>query len=123
MLFSRPTAKVLIAESNDALRSFLSETLEWLGCEVVQSSDGAQARSLFEKDSDSVHLVILRSELPILNGVELLKAIRQRHPTKPILFMKESLDEEIIGLDAACEVLAKPFSKLEFTSAVRRCLT
>lgn len=116
-------SRILLAESNYPLRLLLVEILVARGHQVQEAHDGLTARDLFEVEPGHFDLVIIRSRLPNLNGVDLLKAVLTAAPAKPILFMKESTDEEIVGLEPTCEVIAKPFSRLEFITAIQRCLS
>jgi DNA-binding response OmpR family regulator len=118
-----PESTILLAESNYPHRLLLTEILTGRGYTVREAHDGLTARDLFELEPEAFDAVVIRSRLPNLNGVDLLKAVLAAAPSKPILFMKESTDEEIVGLEVTCEVIAKPFSKLEFISAIQRCLS
>ncbi|MES2965741.1 MAG: response regulator [Bdellovibrionota bacterium] len=116
-------AKILLAESNLPLRSLLIEILEARGHAVRTAEDGILARDLFELAPEDFDLVVIRSRLPQMNGLELFRVVRTMAPGKPVLFMKESADEEIVGLAPCCEVISKPFSKHQFITAVQRCLS
>lgn len=115
--------RILLAESNYPLRHLLTEILVARGHQVQEAHDGITARDLFELAPQQFDLVVIRSRLPHLNGLDLLKSVLTVAPRKPVLFMKESADEEIVGLDPACQVISKPFSQLEFISAIHRCLS
>lgn len=116
-------AKILLAESSFPMRSLLVGLLASRGHAVREAEDGLIARDLFELDPADFDVVVIRSRLPRLNGVDLLKVVRAAAPGKPILFIKESEDEEIVGLVPECEVIAKPFTTFEFISAIQRCLS
>jgi PAS domain S-box-containing protein len=67
--------RILVADDIPEMRLLLRELLEPLGLEVLEAEDGAQA-----KDSILMHqpqLVLLDWRMPVLNGVELTKIIRQ----------------------------------------------
>ena len=117
------SARILIAENNSAVRTMICELLGARGHDVFVAYDGTMARDVFEQSQTAFDLIVIRSHLPLMGGVELLKVVRSRSPAVPILFIKESIDEEIVGIDESCEVISKPFSPLEFVLAVQRCLS
>ena len=116
-------ARILLAESSFPMRSLLVGLLASRGHAVREAEDGLIARDLFELEPADFDVVVIRSRLPRMNGVDLFKAIRAAAPGKPILFMKESEDEEIVGLVPECEVITKPFTTFEFVTAIQRCLS
>jgi DNA-binding response OmpR family regulator len=115
-------ANILLAESSFPMRSLLVGLLESRGHSVRAAEDGLMARDFFELEPETFGVVVIRSRLPRMNGVDLFKLVRTMAPEKPVLFIKESEDEEIVGLGPDCEVITKPFTTLEFVSAIQRCL-
>jgi two-component system, OmpR family, copper resistance phosphate regulon response regulator CusR len=115
--------RILIAEDDTALSGFLRKGLEAEHYAVDASSEGEQARALAaEFDYD---LVILDLNLPKLDGVSILRDLRGRKPSIPILILtaRGKVEDRVLCLDAgADDYLVKPFSFSELSARVRALL-
>src|SRR5581483_8053179 len=115
--------RILIAEDDAALASFIKQGLEAEHYAVDVCSDGEQARNLtveFEYD-----LVILDLTLPRLDGLSLLRQVRTRKPSVPILVLtgRTRVEDRVQALDlGADDYLAKPFSFSELSARIRALL-
>jgi two-component system OmpR family response regulator/two-component system response regulator QseB len=77
--------RILVAEDDAALASFLKKGLESEHYAVDVSADGEQARAMAgELDFD---LVVLDLNLPRMDGVTILRFLRTRKPSMPILVL------------------------------------
>ena len=77
--------RILIAEDDSALASFVKKGLDAEHYAVDVSNDGEQARAMAgEFDYD---LVVLDLNLPRLDGVSILRYLRTRKPSMPILVL------------------------------------
>jgi len=92
--------RILIAEDDASLAGFVRKGLEAEDYAVDVSVDGEQARSLaLEFDYD---LVVLDLNLPRLDGVSILRSVRDRKPNIPILVLtaRGRVDDRVLCLDA-----------------------
>jgi DNA-binding response OmpR family regulator len=115
--------RVLVAEDDPALASFLKRGLESEHYAVDVSGDGEQTRAMgLEFDYD---LVVLDLTLPRLDGVVILRGLRARKPSLPILILtaRNKVEERVQCLDlGADDYLGKPFSFTELSARVRALL-
>jgi DNA-binding response OmpR family regulator len=115
-------ATILLVEDALDLAQVIVRELEAAGYEVLHASDGVAALQLHA--SRQPDLVILDWMLPRLDGLEVLRQIRQASAT-PVL-MLTARDEEadrVIGLEVgADDYLTKPFSMRELIARVRALL-
>ena len=115
--------RILIAEDDAALASFLKQGLQAEHYVVDVSSDGEQAQNLaLEFDYD---LVILDLSLPRLDGLSILRHIRTRKTAVPILILtgRTRVEDRVLCLDSgADDYLPKPFSFSELSARVRALL-
>jgi len=115
--------RILIAEDDTALASFVRKGLESEHYAVDVSGDGEQARSMAaELDYD---LVILDLNLPHLDGVAILRYLRTRKNSMPILVLtaRNKVEDRVQCLDlGADDYLAKPFSFSELSARIRALL-
>jgi len=115
--------RILIAEDDSALASFVKKGLEAEHYAVDISADGEQARALAsEFDYD---LVVLDLSLPRLDGVAILRHLRAKKPSIPILVLtgRSRIEDRVQCLDlGADDYLSKPFSFSELSARIRALL-
>jgi two-component system, OmpR family, copper resistance phosphate regulon response regulator CusR len=115
--------RILIAEDDSALASFVKKGLDAEHYAVDVSNDGEQARAMageFEYD-----LVVLDLNLPRLDGVAILRYLRTRKPSMPILVLtgRTRVEDRVQCLDlGADDYLGKPFSFTELSARIRALL-
>ena len=106
--------RVLLAEDNPQLATWLTKALRQKQFAVDCLNDGAAAdHSLSIEDYDAV---ILDLTLPGMDGLEVLRRMRQRGSRTPVLVLtaRTTLDERVKGLNlGADDYLAKPFELAE----------
>ena len=109
--------KLLLVEDSHLLQRSLSAGLTNSGMAVDQAFDGQQAESYLL--SNSYDVVILDIMLPKINGLEVLKRLRQRGDRSFVLILsaKDEVNDRTRGLDlGADDYLIKPFSFDELIS-------
>lgn len=115
--------RILLAEDDTALAGFVRKGLEAESYAVDVSADGEQARALAtELQYD---LIVLDLNLPRLDGVSILKEVRIKKPTLPILILtaRGKIDDRVQCLDSgADDYLVKPFSFSELSARIRALL-
>jgi DNA-binding response OmpR family regulator len=114
--------KILLVEDAGDLAQVISRELKAAGYEVVHAMDGLEA--LEAHASQQPDLVILDWMLPGLDGLEVLRRIRQTSAV-PVLMLTARGEEvdRVIGLEVgADDYLTKPFSMRELIARVRALL-
>jgi len=109
--------RILVAEDDAALASFIKKGLESEHYAVDVSSDGEQAGAMAgELDFD---LVVLDLNLPRLDGVAILRFLRTRKPSMPILVLTgRTREDRVLCLDlGADDYLGKPRMRCRFGRA------
>ena len=110
-------------EDDDALAEALQFALTQAGYAVDRVANGAAADEALK--DDVFRLLILDLGLPKLDGFEVLRRLRRRNTTLPVLILsgREKPEEKVMGLDlGADDYLAKPFSVNELQARVRALL-
>lgn len=115
--------RILVVEDDSSISLGLSMNLEAEGYEVSVAEDGelGMARAL----EDGFDLVILDVMLPKLNGLEVLRTLRQRGHTVPIVILSARGAEmdKVIGLELGAEdYITKPFGLAELLARVKAVL-
>ncbi len=115
--------RILITEDDAALAEALQFSLAQSGYAVDWVANGAAADDVLK---DNVFgLLILDLGLPKLDGFEVLRRLRRRNSSLPVLILsgREKPEEKVQGLDlGADDYLVKPFSLNELQARVRALL-
>lgn len=112
--------RILLAEDNLKLAASLVESLGQSGFTVDCMHDGASADNLLS--TQDYALAILDIGLPRLDGLEVLRRLRQRRNPVPVLILTAhgSVEDRVRGLDlGADDYLAKPFALTELEARAR----
>ena len=115
--------RILITEDDDTLAEALHLALTQAGYAVDRVASGMAADEALKGDVFDV--LILDLGIPKLDGLEVLRRLRRRNPTMPVLILsgREKPEEKVMGLDlGADDYLAKPFSINELLARVRALL-
>ncbi|MFK7814881.1 MAG: response regulator [Gammaproteobacteria bacterium] len=88
-------AKILAVDDSPSMRKLVSMTLRHGGHEVVTADDGVDALEFAKKES--VNLVITDLHMPNMNGISLVKALRNLGHYKyiPLLFLTTETSAEM----------------------------
>ena len=112
--------RLLVAEDERDLNRLIRKTLEKEGYGVDACFDGEEALYYLEHtDYDGAILDIM---MPKRDGLPVLKAIRQKGSSLPVLFLtaKDSISDRVLGLDSgADDYLIKPFDFDELLARIR----
>lgn len=112
--------KILIAEDEKELAKAIKIILEYSGYEVTVTNNGLEA--LQKTDEESFNCIILDIMMPVMNGIDSLKEMRENGVNTPIILLtaKSQIDDKVEGLDAgANDYLTKPFNKDELLARIR----
>ncbi len=115
--------RLLIAEDDRALGTFLRRGLEADGHRVRVAVDGAAALDAFREDVPD--LTILDLNMPIMDGEQVLLALRALDPEVPVLVLtaRQEVDTRVRCLDGgADDLMIKPFSLYELRARCRALL-
>ena len=112
--------RLLICEDEEDILNGLAKGLRKLNYYVDTAMDGEEALSLyFESEYD---LIILDLNMPKLDGLEVLKTIREDNAESKIIILsaRDTLNDKVLGLDlGANDYLVKPFHFRELEARIR----
>lgn len=112
-------AKVLIADDAAFMRMRSTNLLKELGHEVIEAADGQQAVDLFQ--SQHPDAVLLDITMPVMDGLEALKAIMALDPTAKVA-MVTAMGQQGVIMEAiksgAKDFVVKPFDSDRIQAAL-----
>jgi two-component system response regulator FlrC len=114
-------ARILVVEDDIDLREALADTLELADFEVVQADSGEAALALLAEQC--VDMVVSDVNMGGMDGLELLKAVRQQYPQLPVLLITAhgSIAKSVEAMrSGAVDYLVKPFKPQLLVEAVSR---
>jgi two-component system response regulator MprA len=116
-------ARVLVVDDEPAVRRALERALKLESYDVELAADGEEALDvLAAHPADAVILDVL---MPRLDGIEVVRRLRQSGDRTPILMLtaRDAIDDRVRGLDVgADDYLVKPFALRELQARVRALL-
>jgi CheY-like chemotaxis protein len=122
----RGTENVLIVEDEQSLRELLGAALTELGYSVEQAEHGlAAAERLLQGGGADLDAILLDLNLPGMNGIEVLRAVRRIRPQMPVIIIsgnvgreqRTQLEELGVG-----DVIVKPYSLTDIGVRLRGVL-
>ena len=117
--------RILVVEDNELLRENICEILELEGYDILSAPNGKKGMET-ARDSKP-DLIVSDINMPIMDGLEMLKGLRSEEQTKTIPFIfltvKNTMTDLRDGMNlGADDYLTKPFDMAELTNAVRNRL-
>ena len=112
--------RILVVEDEKRIADFLSRGLESGGYSVEVAGDGTTALEMVH--ATEYDLIILDLGLPDMDGMAVLKKIRTRKTSPPVLILsaRDAVDDRVKGLETgADDYLVKPFAYVELLARVR----
>jgi PAS domain S-box-containing protein len=76
---------ILLVEDEDQVRFIAATILKKLGCTVLEAANGREALELYRKNAADIILVITDMGMPIMDGYELFRELKNLQPELPII--------------------------------------
>jgi len=114
---------ILIVDDEEAVREVMQDVLESVGYQVCSASCVKEAQAIMSRDHESIDILICDHLLQDGKGVDLIRDLRSRGIDTPVVLSTGALTEELSDAAfsaGASDVIAKPFSFSDLTSALTR---
>ena len=117
--------KVLVVDDDVAVLNLNCCILEQVGMVPVAARSATEALDRLEVHGDSISLAVLDVDMPGMDGFQLCRSIRQRHPDLAVVFISGHERSDILVRLAEAqpaEFLPKPYPPSQLRSVVDTCL-
>ncbi|GAE27886.1 sporulation initiation phosphotransferase [Halalkalibacter wakoensis JCM 9140] len=115
--------KILVVDDQYGIRVLLCEILQKDGYKMFDAANGVQALKIVEQDTPD--LVLLDMKIPGMDGLEILKRIKEDHPHVDVIMMTAygelNLINEAMSLGAITH-FAKPFDIDDIREVIKNSL-
>ena len=116
--------KILIVDDNQEMTRFLARLIgNELELDTVNAVSGEEA--LRQMESNQIHCVLADMKMPGMSGMELLRAIKEKSPSLPVIIMTAygAIDTAVDCMkEGAYDFITKPFEEERLLHTVRRAL-
>jgi two-component system chemotaxis response regulator CheY len=107
--------RALIVDDSRSMRMILSKTLRELGFQIAEAGDGQEALNRLNQ-GEQVELMLVDWNMPVMNGYELICAVRANILLDQIRIMMVTTETSMTNVESALaaganEYLMKPFTK------------
>src|SRR5262245_58329126 len=112
--------RILVVEDEAKMAGFIKRGLEEEGAAVDVAPDGQDG--LYRASSGAYDLILLDITLPLIDGLEVCRKLRESRVSAPILLLtaRDSVEMKVRGLDSgADDYLTKPFAFAELLARIR----
>jgi len=117
--------RILIAEDDAAIVSFLVKGLKAEGYATAVASTGEEANHYLASAFETFDLVLLDLGLPVVSGLDVLASLRRRDAVLPVIILtaRAETTDKVRGLElGANDYVTKPFSFAELLARIRATL-
>jgi DNA-binding NtrC family response regulator len=120
---SVPKSTILIIEDKESMSKMLGQTIEAEGYRTLIARDGSRGIQLINEER--VDLVITDLKLPEKDGLEVLRAVKDKNPLIPVILMTAygTIETAVSAMkEGAYEFLTKPFDTNHLLLLIKRAL-
>jgi CheY-like chemotaxis protein len=121
----RGSETILLVEDDEAVRSLASYYLQANGYTILGAANGDAALRLFEKQADTIDLLITDVVMPRMSGRELADQLVAKRPNLRVLYLSGYTNDAVLRHGVShdqAHFLQKPFSPMSLALKVRETL-
>jgi two-component system response regulator PilR (NtrC family) len=116
--------RLLVVDDEESLRTVLCSELVSEGFKVQNAGDGDEAIAILDKEE--FDLVLLDIKMPRVNGFDVLKHVKEKHPeTKVVMLtgfadLKNAIESKKLGAE---DFVSKPYDLVDLLTTIERVLS
>ena len=121
--------RVLLVDDEEDIRVGISRKMDWAGLGfslVGEAENGQEALSVLEREQDTVSLILLDIVMPVMDGYEALRGVREISPDVPVIALTAyafETDRYRMFQAGFNECLAKPLRADELRTRIAALLS
>jgi CheY-like chemotaxis protein len=115
--------RLLVADDDQGIQKVMSRILSVMGYDVALAGNGLEAMALFL--TGSYDLVMTDFQMPLMNGWELSRLVKEQSPNTPVIVVTGCCDDiqcEKLNTNGVDAIIPKPFKLEEIGQTVQRLL-
>ena len=112
---------ILVMDDEEAVRELTKATLESYGYKVITAENGVHGIACFEKYRDQIRLVVSDTDMPVMDGMTAMRAIKKIRPDVPVILASggKSETDQWRQIDSKhLSTLGKPYNLEQLLIAV-----
>jgi two-component system cell cycle response regulator CpdR len=113
---------ILLVEQDLPARKLLSQSLQELGCSVVEAHSGPDALKGSEAHNGTIDLLLAESAMPGMSGLDLAEQLWRSRPDLAVVLMAASPEQSAIAHIRGLPFLRKPFTAETVAETIERIL-
>ena len=119
--------KILFVDDSPVIKKIIKRAIEAAGYELVEASDGKEALTVLARDGNDIRLILSDWNMPVMNGFDLLKAVKGSGAYKHIPVIMLTTEAEKGNINKAIQAgasnyLLKPFNTEDLVKKVVQCI-
>ena len=119
--------RILSVDDSSATRQFIKRAIDVLGFEFLEAVDGQQGLEILETEGGRVDLILLDWNMPVMDGIQMLKTLKSSSRLKniPVTFVSNEQERDKISealRNGAKNFLIKPFSQEDLIGKIMESL-
>ncbi|MBD3346538.1 MAG: response regulator [Chitinivibrionales bacterium] len=119
--------RVLSVDDAKSTREFIRNAVDVLGFEFLEAGNGREGLEVLEREESRVDLVLLDWNMPVMNGMEMLKKMKEdkRFRTIPVTMVTTEIERpKVIQAisSGAKNYVMKPFTQEELATKIMEAL-
>jgi len=119
--------KVIVADDSRLVRGIVERTVVSMGFEALLAVNGKEALNILEAGDKDVNLMLLDWNMPLLNGIDVIRSMRKNDRFNNIAVLMVSTESEEDRIKEAISAgaqgyLTKPFTPDQLMDAIRQVL-
>lgn len=119
--------KILFVDDAKLMKKIVKQALEKGNIEIIDASDGKEALEVLSKEFREISLILTDWNMPVMNGYDLLKAVKANNDLKhiPVIMITTESEKDHINkaISAGADnYLIKPFNNDELLKKVLKSL-
>jgi CheY-like chemotaxis protein len=109
---------ILLVDDENMFRIAIRDALELDGYRVLEASNGSDALEVLARWDGRIDLLLTDLRMPVMGGLELMRAVRERRPEIPVLLMS-GLPLDGVAMEPSSAFLPKPVRYTALLDAIR----